>query len=268
MEEEMLDQGNQTEPASMDDVEFILPDDYVEEEETEEVEVEDAETEDTEETEEEVEEESEETEETTDALEDLEIKYLKETKKLSDIPRDELKALVQKGMNEPRLQEKISDALQEKSDIEEVAKMFDMDTEQLMDALKQQYYTKIAEDQKRNINDVKKEYESNKKDRQTKMVEKFVEKYPDVDHENLDKEITEAVKNGEDLTNAYEAHNKNKEFAEKDKHIGELNDKIADLEKQIKTLEQNKATKKRGVVKRVNGSDDTQDDFVLGLLGK
>lgn len=238
------------------------------EEEVEETKEEEAEEESTDE---EVEEETEETEEeetTIETLEDLEVKFLHDSKKLGDIPKDELKTYIQKGMNHDRIQEKLTVSNEQNEDFKEIANMFDMDLTQLTDSLKEQFFKDKSEKESRNITDVKKEYESNRKNMVEKMTNRFVDKYPDVAVDKLPQEVTDMAAQGKDLVDAFESYTKDADIKAKSDEIETLNAKIAELEKGNQVKKQNAKTKKKGVVKSAQGSDDVQnDDFLDGLFG-
>lgn len=280
----MILDGNQTEEMNVEEQDYLLPDDYKEDEEysfddkeesetaeSEEAEVEEKPEEDSEEVKEEQTEESEESEEdTTDtALEDLEIKFLHETKALKDIPRDELQSYVQKGMNHDRIQEKLNQAYDTIDDFKDIAQMFDMDMSQVIDTLKNQYYTTKANEEGRQVADVKREYESNKKDRNTKMYERFLEKYPDVKTEDIPQEVMQSVREGADLVNAYDKYNNTSQAKAKESEIENLKLQIAELKNQLGVKDQNSKVKKKAVVKKTSDSSGIDgDDFLAGLNGE
>ena len=269
---------NDNQVEEVEELDYILPDDYVEEEETqsdedvEETEVEtlEEEVEETEEveTDEEVEDDNDNTIEES-PLSDLEVKFLKENKKLGEFDREELKTFIQKGMNQDRLQEKFESVNEINTQYKELAEMFNMNEKELLDNLKNQYFTSKAEEEGRAVKDVINEYNSNHKDRETLMYERFVKKYNDVDIDKIPQEVLDRVKNGEDLVDAYERNIKDMSISEKDTEISQLKDKITELEKAIKVSKQNKKIKSKSVVKKTSGSDksDNKDDFLQGLLG-
>lgn len=277
---------NQTEEMNVQEQEYLLPDDYVEgeeydfetetesAEEVEEVEVKEETEESNEESEtveEEQTEESEEVEEDTTetALEDLEVKFLHETKALKDIPREELQAYVQKGMNHDRIQEKLTQAYDQIDDFKDIANMFEMDMQTVIETLKNQYYENKANKEGRQVADVKREYESNKKDRNTKMYERFLDKYPDVKTEDIPQEVMQAVREGEDLVNAYDKYTNTSQTKAKDSEIETLKQQIAELQKKIDVNNQNKKTKKKSVVKKTSNSSGVETDpFLDGLFGE
>lgn len=258
-----------------DDVMDLFPTDHeVEEESTtdeivEETETDESQTEEVEDEEstEESEEEVEETE--TVLLEDLEIKVLGEVKTLKDIPREELQSKIRKGEDYDRIREKYNNSQENINEWNEIAQLFDMDSKQVKDALLNQHFTKIAEANGRSADDVKKEYFANKKSIQDKMYENFIDKYPDVKIEELPDTVTDAVKLGKDITEAYKEHLRNNELSEKEGELSKMKDKIAELEAKLNVKTQNKTTKKKGVIKKTSGNDSTTetDDFLLGLTG-
>lgn len=272
-DKELLENDNQIEENSLVHEDYLIPEDIEEDETlndtTEEVDepevseetVEETKTESTEEVE----------EETTElgSLEDLEVKFLHDTKALKDIPRDELKAYVQKGMNHDRIQDKLNTANETINDFKDIADMFDMDVNSIIDTLKTQYYSNKAEKEGRKLEDVKREYESNKKDRNTKMFDSFIDKYPDIKTEDIPQSVMDSVKEGANLVTEYEKYLKNEESASKDSKINELEAKLAEFEKKLNTQTQNKKVKQKGVVKKVSESDsaDDNDPFLQGFWG-
>lgn len=277
MEKEIMDNQIQEE------LDYILPDDYEEEaEETTEAEMEESEvTEATEETEvveeaeettEEVEEseETEESEEVAESLDDLEVKYLHEVKKLKDIPKDELKTLVQKGMNHDRVQEKYTIINDKFNQIKELSNLYNMDEDTLIKTLYDQYYQNAAEAEGTTPEAVKSRVESRKKDASQKMYERFATKFPDVGAKDIPKEVWDEVANGEDLSKAYSEHLRTSEIRSKEDEINQLKTQMAELEKKLKVKSQNEKVKKKAVVKSTSkhGSDDiAEDEFLQGLLG-
>ena len=245
-----------------------LPEEPIETEEVEESKDEESEEDLTEEDSKEETEETEEEENTIDSLDDLEVKFLHDSKKLKDIPRDELQTYIQKGMNHDRLQEKLTISNEQNDDFMEVAKMFDMDVTLLTETLKQQYFEDKAKKESRNVNDVKTEYESSRQDRVAKMTNRFTEKFPDVAVDKLPEEVMNAVAEGKDLIDAYDSYTKDVDIKAKTDEIKALNERIAALEKGEAVKKQNAKTKKKGIVKSTKGTDDDQhDDFLSGLLG-
>ena len=260
LEEDIVIEETTSEPMDIDDFE-LLPDDYVEgdgEEETDE--------ESDEEESEEVTEEEEKEETTIEALEDLEVKYLRDSKKLKDIPREEIKTFIQKGMNHDRVQEKLQIANEQNTEFTEIAKMFDMELKDLTETLKQQYFEGKADRENRNIEDVKKEYSASHKNSQQRAIDRFMTKFPDVKLDALPQEVVDDYARGEDLVTAYNNYNKGAELKTKETEISTLNDKIKTLEKELATHKQNAKTKAKGVVKATNGAGIEHDEFLEGLF--
>lgn len=271
------------------EADYILPDDYVEEtEEVEEVEEVEEETETEEETteteeeeateeeteEEETEEVTEETEnkdiEEVEPLEELEIKYLKESKKLKDIPKEELKVLVQKGFNHDRISEKLEHTNAELEDFKEIAELYGYDITKMKEQLFEQYYNAKAEADgvtpevvKREHNLQRKEKGTTEQQRINNEYNKFIGQYPDVKIEQLTQDTLDRFKNGMDLISAYQLQQTETQ----------LNEVKAELEKlkQAKKVEENNAkiTQKAVVKKTTNNgnSENKSDDFLEGLLG-
>lgn len=279
MEEKLLENDHQVEDNSFVRDEYLLPDDFEEEiseETTEEMELEETEdNEETDETETESETEVESTEETESDeveeghLEDLEVKFLHETKTLKDIPKDELKQYIQKGMNYDRVQEKLNINNEIIEEFKEVSQMFGMEVNKVIDTLKEQYFTNKAEQEGRKVEDVKREYDSNKRSRYDKMFNRFLDKYPNVKTDEIPSEVMQSVKEGSDLLTEYEKHINNQNIKTKDNEISTLMKKIEDLEKKLNTQTQNDKIKKKGVVKKVSETDTTDNDpFLQGFWGE
>lgn len=258
-----------------EELEYILPDDY-EEEEVEETEEEGEETTETDSEETETQTEDLESNETTEEetvenkLEDLEVKYLHETKTLKDIPRDELKTLVQKGMNHDRVSEKLNIANEKLSQLGDIAKLYNMDEQTLIDTLLDNYFQQTADSEGITKDQAKSKYEQGKKNSQQKMYDRFIEKFPGVEGKDIPQSVWDAVTSGEDLSVAYRDHLSEQSNQTKSDEITQLKNKIESLEKQIKTKEQNETVKKKSPVKSTSkhGNDEFEgDEFLQGLLG-
>ena len=129
------------------------------------------------------------------------------------------------------------------------------------------YFKSKSQEEGRHIDDVKKEFNQGRKTRSDLMVDRFIEKYPDIDTESIPQEVTDAVKNGEDLISAYQSHLKDVEIDGYKAEIESLKGKISEMEKANKVKEQNNSVKKKSVVTKVSGTDDTpNDDFLSGFL--
>jgi hypothetical protein len=250
------------------ELEYILPDDYEEVEETTEADEESEVVEATEEVEEAEEVETvEEPKEVAESLDDLEVKYLHDVKKLKDIPKEELKTLVQKGMNHDRIVDKYNQASEKADKVEAIAKLYGMNETELVDALLTQY----ADSNGKTLSEVKSMVEQGKKDSTQKMYAKFLETYPDVKADSIPVEVWNEVKMGEDLTRAYDNHMKQSTILAKDSELNQLKSRLAELENKLKVKEQNETVKKKAVVKSTIGNGDTKqedDDFLQGLFGK
>ena len=225
--------------------------------------------------------ESEEDQETVDeveSLEDLEVKYLHDVKKLKDIPKDELKTLVQKGMNHDRLVEKVEGykAIESSmAEFEEIASLYNIDVASLKESLLSEFFERKANDEGLTPEIVKREYNIEKKEKSTQSAEQqtakqnerinaFVEAYPNIGNDQIKPETWEKFERGVDLIVAYEQQ-------VKDDKISLLESKLLEMEGKQKTNNQNAETKKKAVVKSTlsNGSDDPDknDDFLQGLFG-
>lgn len=201
--------------------------------------------------------------ESTDSLGDLEVKYLKETKKLKDIDKEELTSLIQKGFNHDRIKEKYDK-------VKEVADLFKMSESELIDSIYNQYFEAEADRRGTTIDKVKADFEATKKTSEQRMYATFLDNFPDVKAEEIPKEVWAKVKGGEDLTIAYKEHKLASTVKGKETELSQLQQRISELENKLKTKAQNEATKKKAVVKPTtnNGSDEAEvDDFLSGLLG-
>ncbi len=255
-----------------EELDYILPDDYEEEaEDTTEAEQEESEVLEGDEAQEVVEEVDATTiVDNTPALDELEVKFLHEVKKLKDIPREELQTLVQKGMNHDRIAERYTQATEKLERMKDLGALYGMTETEVMDALFNRYYEDTADREGLTPQQVKARVEANKKDSMQRMFDKFNEKYPNVNANDIPKNVWEEVKAGEDLVRAYSEHIKQETLSAKDGEVNQLKTKIAELEGKLKTFTQNETVKKKAVVKStsVNGSDNVkEDDFLAGLLG-
>lgn len=256
-----------------EELDYILPDDYEEEaEETTEAETEESEVAEEGETAEESEQtkEAENSEVVEERLEDLEIKFLHETKALKDIPKDELKALVQKGMNHDRINEKLTQANESLSQLSDLATSYGMDLKGLIDTLFDNYFDQTAEREGITKEQVKAKYEQGKKNAEQKMYDRFIQSFPNVKGEQIPESVWQAVKDGEDLTSAYRNHLNDQQTNESKNTIKQLQTEIEALKNQLKTKEQNETVKKKAVVKATSnhGTDEFEgDEFLQGLLG-
>lgn len=252
--------------------EYLLPDDY-EEPEEETTEAEEIESE-SEELEEDVQVEAvEETTEETEAkelLEELEVKFLHDTKKLKDFDKEELKTIVQKGLNHDRLLEKVTIANERTEKIRELSELYKMSENELIDALYDQYFTTTAEQQGKDKDYVKLAYEANKKQSTQKMYERFATKYPDVKADAIPTEVWQAVQEGEDLSRAYDNHMKETTILTKDSEVNKLKSEIEELKGKLKAQQSNEEVKKKAVVKSTskNGNETVEgDEFLQGFFG-
>lgn len=269
-----------------EELEYILPDDYEEEpeedtteaEETEDIAEEDEATKEVEEVEEpdeavneEVEEETEEVEEVKATLDDLEVKFLHDTKKLKDFEPNELKTIVQKGLNHDRLLEKVSIANERIEKIKELSELYNMNESELVDALFDQYFTSTAEREGKDKETIKLRYEAGKKEATQKMYERFNNKFPGVKAEEIPQNVWQDVEEGADLIQAFESHIKESALNEKNSELNQLKSKIEELEKKLSVKTTNEKVKKKAVVKptSTNGNDTVEgDDFLSGFFGK
>lgn len=250
----------------------LLPDDFTGEVEAEEVEAEEVEEAETEEVN--LEEETETVEETTEAdeveviesLEDLKVKFLKEEKSLKDFDRNELQALIQKGLNSDRLEGKLQkqqETITKYDEVAEMAQLYGYDApEQLLNAMRDQHFQSEAERTGASVDVLKENYQLKKSKPKSNDLEQFVSTFPDVKETDIPSEVWEARRDGGSMVEAYG------KYLESQKVEGYLS-KIAELEKQLKTQTQNVKTKSKAVVKPQTGDSGTEevlDDFLTGLL--
>jgi len=256
---------------------YILPDDYVEEEttdedtepteEAEETQEDEAEVSEEDSTEEQAEDETSE-ENTIDALGDLEVKFLGESKKLSEMPSEDVQKLVQLGMNQERFHEKYETLKETESNLSNTAELFGMDVGEMLSQLREQHFKNVADDEGRNINDVRREYDSNIQGKKDNVYKTFVDKYPDVNPNDLPMEVKMDMQDGLDPIKSYEKYLNASEISKKDSEINELKAKLEALEKGESVKEQNTNSKKKSVVKKTkDAGTDNVDDFLKGLLG-
>lgn len=263
------------------DFEFELTPEFVEGAEVEEPAEESAETEEESETETE---DAENQSETEDG-ESLEIKYNGETKRIS---RDEARTLAQKGMNYDHIKSQ-HDSLKEENErlsgaakvLERLARNANQSPEEYLKSLNDRL---AAEEEKRQIKDVMTKYgvdektarrinqdhrensrqyedyssvkqklaelELRDKARDTWM--SFVREHPEIKtYDELPEEVKLQVKQGKDLTDAYNAY-----------EIKQLRDKLAKGERQAKNKENS-----AGSVKDSGSSATETDPFLKGFLG-
>jgi hypothetical protein len=259
-----------------EDLDYILPDDYDEAEDTIEAEEDESEeetlAEDNASEEVEESEESEETEksEPSESLDELEVKFLHEVKKLKDIPKDELKTLVQKGMNHDRIAEKFKLANEKVERLRQLSELYGMSDMDVINSLYERYYEDVADGDGLTPNQVKARVEESQRATTQKMYDRFAQKFPDVKAADIPAEVWDEVKFGEDLSKAYDNHLRQNTILAKDSEVNQLKTKLAELEGKLKTFTQNEKVKKKAVVKStsVNGSDNVkEDDFLSALLG-
>lgn len=250
----MIDDNEiEVQDTPVEELDYILPDDYVEEEEAETDEIE----EETEATEEETAEEP-----VEESWDDLELNVLGVKTKLKDHSKEEAKERMQKGFDYDRIKEKNNTMQDDLNEWSEISEMFGMSLQEVKDSLRDQHFKDRAEAEERNFNDVKSEYTATRKSNVDKMYERFVAKHPSVDTDSLPAEVIDAVKSGKDLLTVYDKHMG-------DTEISQLKSKITELEAKVGVKTQNDKAKKKGVIKKVSnsGTDTPKDDFLQGLLG-
>lgn len=266
------------EELTLEDIDFILPDDFEEEEEetteesdTEELDIDES-TEEVEEAEEVEETETEETAETetekefklSEMLGFEEFKFNHEVGKVDELSADDVKRFLQLGMKEDR---DTNAKLDQVFEFEEVAEMFGMSVKEVVETLKDQYFTKVAQEKGSNFEDVKYRYNNERQSREDKQFERLAKKYPDVDTKNLPKQVINDMKSGEDLVKAYEKYQSDSTVSAKDQEINQLKTEMAELKKQLEVVNQNSKTKKKAVVKKSSDTATDNDPFLEGLFG-
>ena len=161
-------------------------------------------------------EETKEADATGDSLDEMEVKFLHEVKKLKDIPKDELKTLVQKGMDYDRKLTKIDELKAEATKydrVKELAGHYNMSDSEMIDMLFDNYFDQKASTEGLTKEIVKKEYELNKRESVTNeqaQLQKFVQAFPDIDAKNIPLEVVEQWQDGKDLTETYRNYLKDK----------------------------------------------------------
>lgn len=214
--------------------------------------------------------------ESTEATEDkidlgeVEVKYLHESKKLKDIPAEDLKVYVQKGMNHDRVLEKYTVANEKLEAFSFVAQLHEMSVDQMAEVLLKNYAESKAESEGKSVESVMADINGKQQAIKQKQFERFVNKYPDVKSDQIPQEVWDATKLGDDLVTAYGDYLSQNTFKAKDGELNQLKTKIAELEGKLKTKEQNETVRKKAVVTSTskNGIDNIKDDeFLQGLLG-
>jgi len=186
-----------------------------------------------------------------------------------EVTTEELYTLGQKGMNYDKLQEKLTElqnnpALSKYGKVEEVSKLLGYQTDdELIEALYQTHYERIAEAQGLTPAQIQKEYELSQKEKQlsekeqtevqkqkdAEMFNRFTTNFPDAKVEMIKPETWEKVNNGIDLTTAYTQQINN------------------ELQEQIKILKQNEENFKKAPINGVssNGSEMKSEKIFEGF---
>lgn len=214
------------------------------------------------ETVEEVEETLETTEDTEEArnYDDIVIKWDDEETLLSSYDDHEIQKLIGLGL---KTKDKIEKAQREASDtvsdFGNIAGLYNMDTNGLMEFLLNQGLEGIAEESGRHIDDVRKEYNSNHKSFRERNVNKLLDEYPDLTADTIPKEVMDKAGLGNDLKTEYRNFKLNEEN-------NELKEQIAKLEKQIKVSKQNEKSKKKAIVTKNTGGTSNQQASILNKI--
>lgn len=194
----------------------------------------------------------------------LELKGVQGVKKLAEYTPEEVKALLQKGGDYDRIRE----GYEQFKQVKEIAKLYDMNPNDLIGNLKENHFKNRAElngtteefERKqydlalKELEITQKETEVQEQSKREKMFEQFVKENPNADPYNLPPEVVKAVQDGEDLNGAY-ARYQNKQLAQQ----------IAQMQKQIENMQRAPVTSTTA-----NGTDTLQseDDFLQGFWGK
>ncbi len=248
-------------PSESDDYDFFDDEDFDNKSEEEPEETEEPEEETTEETGEELDEEP-------FNLEELELKGVDGIQKVKDLTPDAVKERLQKGGDYDRVKIQNSGYKETIDRFDYVSKLFDRDTNELLDELIEQHINREAEESGRHIDDVRKDVDSHKSNSVDKALDKLIENFPEIDIDNLPEGVTEAIKNGESPTQAYKEHQRGLETEGYTKQIAELNEKYAKLEKENKILKKNDKNRKSSQVKKTSDGEklNQDDDFLKGFL--
>lgn len=205
--------------------------------------------------------------ETVEEQPKVRLKYNHEEKEYS---LDDVVPLAQKGLNYDKLQEKFNaiqanPALSKYSKVQEISSLLGYQSDdELLDDLYKTYYNNTAKEEGLTPEQVKKEHELNqkekvvnakvleeqKKQKDTEMYIRFMDKFPNIKTEDIKPETWAEVHGGMDLTAAY-IEQRNKE-----------------LESKVKILEQNNKNTKKAPVGSVTTHGDTQtnvDPFEIGF---
>lgn len=197
----------------------------------------------------------------------LRIKYNHEEMELGE---DEAVPLIQKGMNYDKLQERLNTiqndpAFGKFDKVKQLAELYNMDDDALIDALYNQYYESIADQQGLTPEQVRRDHELKQREavlnqkeqsltqkQQTEaMYERFLGQFPNAKIEDIKPETWVKVRSGMDLTAAY------------------VEQRNQELENRLKVLEQNQKNKNTAPVSGVtaHGSQDPAgaDDFLAGF---
>lgn len=144
---------------------------------------------------------------------DLDFKVLKDTKKLGDLTPEEVRERLQKGTDYDRIRPRYD----ELKGFEEVAKLYGLDSKDLLSELRANHFKNLADKNGTNEDFEKKAYELAIKEQQltekeqaeamqrkdTEAVERFLKSFPDVDPTALPKEVLESAAKGEDIVTSY-----------------------------------------------------------------
>ena len=195
-------------------------------------------------------EEVEEVEEESRQYDDIEIKFQDDPRtKLSDFTNEEIKNLMQLGEKaEFQIEKhnvKANDMLQR---LDRISEMYGTEgTDDLLLQLEDRIFDARSKEEDgkdfgRHPNDIRKEYESNNKTFKERSIERLLSEKPELNSEDIPKEVLEQLKFGKDLVSVYENY-----LLKAD--IDNLKSQKETLEKELKTLKQNSKNKKKTFVK-------------------
>ncbi len=218
----------------------------------------------------------------------LTVTYNKEKK---DLTQEEAVTLAQKGMNYDKLQSQYESVKQKESLLNEISRLAQLNGMSLEDyvvnlnevqnefaisqeveSLKQQYPSadegvlrELAEShiKERNASFEKDAQEKERakddarKDEIGRQLDKFAQRYPDLDPQSLDQDVYRLMSEGYTLLEAYESVEAEKRsIAEKERQTQE------------KIIRQNEENKKKSLGNLSNSGDVVKDDFLSGFWSK
>jgi len=197
---------------------------------------------------------------------DLEFKFLKEKGKVGDMSDNEIVEAIEIGKNAQRFRDKYNESSEKLNRLATIGDKLGYDgLEGLSEALLTVMAKNISEEQNRNEQDVIKEFNEGYKSREQRMIDSFVEKFPDVKIEDVPESVLQSYQlDGKDLSTSYAEHLTNQKVSEKDAEVEGLKQEIEKLQQQLSIDKTNNNNKKTSVVKKTQGGDDSVKDDFLG----